>query len=370
MSSESKNNNDLDGLGVWGGDDFAAAARESRAAGLYVDMPKVEQFFKGTIRLIQRRYFESQRAGGDAPYCALFLLCPNPGERGFHYPRVPTLDNGLTSLAGRVWFISERAVSGRFCEVDKAQGLDEVFVQLESQGFGEYPAITFDSHTAVPELRLYRRGVTYVEECETYPIHCSGSNVGPEKIKDAIDRLHQKCLITSDACKQSNISIWLKPERWMPVELAEKVVQGEVRKALLLSLPTCDVRSEMPDVMGRFDLMVEEEAGRAGITLKHAVLELKILRSHTSTGSTVPASEMKGWIAGGVQQAAAYRTEQNATHAALCCFDMRKEKQSKEDTFADSSANADLLKVHTWVWGLYSASEAARPDFNSKNLSS
>lgn len=97
---------------------------------------------------------------------------------------------------------------------------------------------------------------------------------------------------------------------------------------------------------------------RTNIT-RHAVLELKVLRSFFFGGKPVTDTETKGWIAEGVVQAAEYRDDRSALAAALCCFDMRK-GDSLETCFTHVTDEAKKRNVTLRRWHIHNSAKAFR----------
>ena len=109
--------------------------------------------------------------------------------------------------------------------------------------------------------------------------------------------------------------------------------------------------------MGRTDVFLIE---RIGYALEYvAILELKVLRSFSSTGTPYSENKMKKHVKDGVEQAGMYRTEHEPRTAALCCFDMRKE-DTEQKCFKHVKDLAITLKVALHRWYLYSSAKKAR----------
>ncbi len=120
------------------------------------------------------------------------------------------------------------------------------------------------------------------------------------------------------------------------------------------------MRHEQTAVPGRLDLEIEQSdpLDRGKIT-RHAVLELKVLRSFRSSGTTVSPTETLDWVESGVRQAASYRDERGALAAALCCFDMRNE-HTGEKCFEHVQELANSLIVELRHWFVFGTSEQYR----------
>jgi hypothetical protein len=219
------------------------------------------------------------------------------------------------------------------------------------------PAIVFDPRTTVPTVRLYPNGLA---DAETYDaVGIAGSDVSFQLIYDAIDKVYHHCLVTPEAQARAG-KLWVNGDKWWPSPQAEDVVQLYLRAGLTTAFPTCTVRHEQTDVSGRLDLEIEESDAldRSKVT-RHAVLELKVLRSFRSTGTVVSVNETLEWVESGVKQAASYRDERGALAAALCCFDMRN-LHNGEQCFDHVRDLAITLTVDLKHWFIFGTSEQYR----------
>ncbi len=265
---------------------------------------------------------------------AVFLLEPNAPAHSTEAPpkRVPMLDNGLTSVTGRLWFVTPVVVTGKYIELDETDD-DALFaIVTDALALGHVPAILFDPRTTIPTVRFYSNVLSDPETCDSIAI--SDTEVTLQKIYEAIDKVYMHCLVTPEA--QARVGkLWEDESKWWPSSKAEDLVQLYLRAGLTTAFPTCTVRHEQTAVPGRLDLEIEQsDPLDRGRIMRHAVLELKVLRSFRSSGTPVPKSETLDWVASGVRQAASYRDERGALAAALCCFDMRKEHTGRAVQFS------------------------------------
>lgn len=345
-------------LGDWTGDDLAATARANGGVGADADLSPEVRFLGGVAKLIRRRLAE-QGAETDPARPAIFLLEPKarPHRSGVDPKRVPMLDNGLTAVTGRLWFVSPVVVSGKYVELDDGDD-DALFgIVTDTLGLGRVPAIVFDPRTKMPTVRFYPNGLVDSETFNAVTIIESGLSL--QRIYDAIDKVYQHCLVTPEAQARAG-KLWVNGSKWWPSSEAEDVVQLYLRAGLTTAFPTCTVRHEQIAVSGRLDLEIEEsDALDRGRITRHAVLELKVLRSFRSTGTTVSAADTLGWVESGVRQAASYRDERAALAAALCCFDMRNQHMG-EQCFDHVRHLATDLAVDLKHWFIFGTSEQYR----------
>jgi hypothetical protein len=141
---------------------------------------------------------------------------------------------------------------------------------------------------------------------------------------------------------------------------AESVIQSELKAGLSTPFAGCVVRHEQSSQSGRLDLeIVELNRQNPGSNMLHAVLELKVLRSHHHTGANVPAADNSESVSKGVAQAIMYGRDRNARASALCCFDMRT-TDTNESCFDAVSEFAAQEQISLRRWYLYNSSERMR----------
>lgn len=171
-------------------------------------------------------------------------------------------------------------------------------------------------------------------------------------------------LITShlDAFANENLNspdtrkdIWVDPSKWIPQEQAERIIQ----KLLLVGLRTTfinhSVLPEPPTSKGRLDLLILSKSKN---NPDKYVLELKAVRSKTSTGSDVQAAAMVKHLEDGVKQADSYRNNVGGTAAYLCVYDLRKTKGGHVIEQTEPKCKAKDVRLR--VFDIVNSSSAAR----------
>lgn len=349
-------------LGPWLDADLARTAREQAGIGATADLPPDVRFIEGVVRLLRARLAKSFSTS-DSNLPAVFLLqpVPKPTQEGFSPKRVPMLDNGLTPLTGRLWFVGAAVISGHYVSMEECLNSyddDDLFrFVTDTIQLGDTPTVLFDPKAGVSHLRFYPHGLTCLEEYRSLPLN--GSETSIEDILDKINHTYENCLITPDA-QLPAAKLWKKSSKWYPVDEAEALIQVSLKAGLVNAFPWCVVRHEQPTIPGRIDLEVEEiDPAQPGKVVRHAILELKVLRSFWSTGTQVSQNETDSWVRSGVLQAAAYRDDKGARAAALCCFDMRKE-DSSDSCFVHVSNLAHDRQVLLRRWYIFASSHLYR----------
>ena len=346
-------------LGTWAGGDFTTTVSQHRGVGVDADVPSHARFIAGVARLVLQRMAETERRGEpDEPGIAIFVLNPNSSDSVPTAKRVPMLDNGLTVVVGRLWVTGPPVVSARYVELPQDDDDDKRFSYVEDElGFGAQPTLVFDSRPALAQLRWYPRGLERPDAVEIKPL---GGEVNARDVFDVIDHVHRECLITPNALSQTG-SPWFAANRYLPSQSAEAIVQWNLKVGLVAAFPSCTIRHEQTQQTGRTDLEIEQcEPLDHSVVTRHAVLELKVLRSFRETGAKISGGQTDKWIADGVTQAAAYRDNREARWSALCCFDMRQADTGDESCFESVRVRATGMGVLLWRWFLYASSKAYR----------
>ncbi len=320
------------------------------------DQPDTVRFLRGVARLVKKR-LRGVREPAQAP--AVFLLCPTEPQTvdndvlEFH----PMLDEGLIPVEGRLWLVSPVVVSGKCMPLDALEDNEMFEVVVRQLKQGDVPAVIYDPRTNPAQIRYYRAGLQEADTCDV--LNMAAEFVDLQRVLAAVDRVYETMLITPDAQSQVG-KLWQNARRYWPVEKAELTIQMYLETALCVAFPTCTIRREQSQVTGRLDIEIEEsDSERPGYAIRHALLELKVLRSFGSTGVAVSEVQVRKWIDEGIDQAYTYREERGTLQSALFCFDMRK-SQTTVSRFKELTDKATRLKVPIHVWGLFPSAKAYR----------
>lgn len=355
-------------LGGWTRSELEGTALQNAGLGVDAGLPDTARFIAGVAKLVRRR-LATPGHELDSQQPAVFLLEPSAKivPAGNSPKRAPMLNNGLTPINGRLWFVPAPVISGKFVEIDSVE--DEALFALVSDtlGLGNVPAILFDPRTSRPAVRFYPLGLG---DPDTYePVDVVGGSVSLDQIFAVIDLIYEKCLVTPEAQAKGG-SLWKEKTKFYPVKQAEDVVQAQLRVGLTTAFPTCTVRHEQTEPSGRLDIEIEEVDPLDNSQLtRHALLELKVLRSYGSTGDSVSDQETLDWVKSGVDQAYTYRESRKTRESALCCFDMRK-TFSGETCFDHVRDLSKQLSVALKVWYIFNSSENYRDHRVARKLNS
>ena len=346
-------------LGPWANGNFQATVSQHRGVGANSDTPDDVRFVSGVVRLLRKQTSELEAQGESKKRgVAIFILKSGPPNSQPDAKREPMFDNGLTSVAGQLWFSAPAVVSAYRVELPQDAGDDELFnFVIDDLKVGSEPALFFEGRTAKPQLRWYPKGLQETDEVE---VKCLEGDITPETISDTINRLYNESLKTPDGLPKVG-NLWENSSKCWPSKHAESLVQIHLKNSLLSKFPFCTVRHEQPHSAGRTDLEIEQSDPLDPSSINRiAILELKILRSYGSTGNPITKKEIRNQIEEGVRQAYTYRKEKPTRWSALCCFDMRKIDCGRKACFAHVLASATNMEVKLWRWFLFSSAASYR----------
>ena len=353
------------GLGPWADADLAKTARMDAGTGADEGLPPKVRFVSNVAKLIRRRRAQPN-AKHDPTHPAIFLMQPKPRqfEHGDTPIHMPMLDNALTPVNGRIWFVSAVVVSGHYIDFEETDDASMFRLITDQIGLGATPTIIFDPRPQVPVARFYPNGL---DEFELYEgISVTDADVTIDRVLEAIEGTYKKDMRTPEQ-QIAPGKLWHDQDKWWPKHDAEDRIKMYLKIGLHSAFPTCDVRPEYVIAEGHIDLLIQERdpLNREKVT-NHAVLELKVLRSYGETGRGYDEEFHLAWIQKGVIQAHSYREGKGAIWSALCCFDMRT-SDTGESCFEHVTDMAKELKVHLKRWFLYAKSEYWREAFASSS---
>ena len=354
-----ESDNDISkGLGGWTDSDFLTTVSQNRGIGAHADVPDENRFVAGVVQLLRQRNAELERQDEcDDVDIAIFVLKPSPPDSIINAKREPMIDNGLTRVVGRLWFTAAPVISAHY--VDLPEGSDDGLFSYvtDEPDLRAQPTLVFDPRPSTPLLRWYPKGLREPDNMELKPL---GGSVNPDEVFCAIDKVYKECFITPAGLPQG-VRLWHNTRRYRPVTNAEALLQSLLKAALLMRFPFCTVRHEQAQRSGRTDLEIEEsDPIDRGRVQRHAILELKVLRSHWCSGRVVSDRATREHIKEGVRQAAAYRNDKGSRWSALCCFDMRKADVGDEDCFSHVREDSESLQIKLRRWYLYASTEDYR----------
>jgi hypothetical protein len=340
----------------WPDQQLRATANAFFGLGADSDMPEHVRFLIGVVRAIHNRH-QQEADGEQAP--AVFFSQPfaPPTIPADDLSSQPMLDTGLNELGGALWFVGPVVRSGLGLRFDPWPADGDLFDHVSADlGLGEVPAVLFEPRSDPPTLRHYPSGFAVPDDVAVVPL--GGEDIDLDRVLAVIDTAHVAHLQTSQGGPAA-AKLWQNRSKHYPVLDAEARIQFILRVALQGAFPATVVREELPQSAGRLDLEIEETNAESGTLIRHALLELKVLRSYGSTGNAVSDADNRAAVKEGVGQAAVYRDQDGARASALCCFDMRKVPSGTE-CFKGVRTTAARKQVRLRVWHIFPTAKAYR----------
>lgn len=353
MAADAHNTAPLN-LGAWQGDRAKIVAAPRSTFGDIDDLPLELRFQVYVSRTIRAR--ERQTDAETAGAAAFILVTPQQQEQlkdGRSFNR--TLHMGRVRLVGRVHFMTHRAATSAFEEY--AGDANGVFDRIAELGYEHLPTMVYDASAGKTRLSYYPKGTQTDDGIVEVDL-----DVGPvteAEIMSVIEAVYRTELCTPD--NTGPTKIWENASKGYPIEDAERTVQQFLRVGLAARFHWCTIRAEQPSKLGRTDLeVVDDRTGEVGRVTHHALLELKVLRSFSHSGSAYTAASNQESVSKGVNQAHAYGNINNTLLRMLCCFDMRSNDIGDTTTFAHVQTEAATLCVSLKRWYLYRSSDHMR----------
>lgn len=334
----------------WEDAELLATAWENVGVGADEGLPDEVRFVANVTRLVRVRLAEAE-ADEQAP--AVFFLHPR-GPADVSLRREPLFHNGMVPLGGAFWFVSPVVTNAHAYDLDDWDDAAAFDLAENMLGVGGSTAVVFDPRPTTPQLYLYPRGLAEPEHVMS--LRLDASDVTLNDVLSVVDHVHAQFLVTPGV-QDAPGKLWKNQRKYVPVPRAESVVQMYLRIGLQSAFPSCVVRREQHGVSGRTDLEIEEPIpGHKGALAPKAILELKVLRSYGSNGTSVSNTQIKQWVEDGVVQVIAYKKERGAHEAALCCFDMRK-APSGDACFSHVRTLANG-EIELRLWYLFNSAKA------------
>ena len=278
-------------LGSWSGEDYEGTVSQFRGIGAEAGLPYRDRFLVGVAQLLLRRMAKLKAKGeSDIEDVAIFILTPSPPDAVCDAEWVPRIDDGCTMVSGRLWFSPAAVVSAYFVDLPQFEDEEErKSYVVDDLNFGLQPALVFDPRPGYTLLTWFPEGLNRPSEAQEKSL---SDEVSPGEVFATINKMYEQMLKTPGSIPSGG-NMWLSARQHWPRDNAEALVQSHLKAGLLTRFPQCKVRHEQTQPAGRSDLEIEElypeERGRV---TRHAIIELKVLRSFRSSGTQVPKSEI------------------------------------------------------------------------------
>ena len=259
---------------------------------------------------------------------SVFVLSHRPREVAVAFgaaSRVYDLDlNGPEQWEGMLVFAARQATNGWAVPMP-AGGLQGALDLLIAHGQGDAAlAVVYPSKRT---LSFSAEGATTNSASLRLALPAGTKTVTLKDLTEILEVLRTEALVTPAVCPPI---LWADAANYVPSTETERLLQWCVASELRAHFRPMLAEREQVTPIGRIDICLTDL--RAGATLRHpAVIELKALRSKSSSGKKVDERDSVAAVAGGLRQAKAYRVKKQAGVGLLACFDLR---QAKTDLLA------------------------------------
>jgi hypothetical protein len=269
----------------------------------------------------------------------------------------PIIDNGSRTLTGLLWLTSPGFKSGHYLSLNSTAPAG-VFEEVKAKGFGNRSAFVFDPTATEPEIRYYPDGVDNDTRVQRFLVSKSTFTLATF---DAVMTLLYKQSMITPAATLAEFNPWKDASKYIPRPGAEALYQAMAKIALSVAFgPTCRVAFEVTGTEGRCDLLISSRKAN-NTWISHAALELKVLRSFTSSKAAVNEKTRKDAVAKGLRQVIAYKNENNAKDGLLCCYDMRTPNHCDGTEYLKAiSTKAKTAKVELRSFRIFGSAEDYR----------
>ena len=345
---------EIDGVG----DEEVAAV-----AGLVPEMPNLraesaDSFAQAVRTLVEKRAQAGWLDEGDANL-AVFVLVDYPRQLGEEHDGVPFVDpiaQGIP-LLGKLFFSSPDASHGYVIPIPV--GENEYREWLKDNRLGSYPVVAVYRETKLMVTR--RLGVddqTWVDA-----IRDQEPTATVEELMEALDHFHRRQVLTPS---NRPGGIWKhgSAHSYIPSECPEKSIQSQLKFALNFWFRgVVWAESEDKTNIGRIDVRLLISGARADRSLTYwVILELKVIKSFTNSGTPVGNSSNLNSIVKGVRQTGSYRANRKVEEGMLEIYDLRKDKSKDLITHENVSKalNQYCPPLRVNVWPLFGSSVDAR----------
>lgn len=199
---------------------------------------------------------------------------------------------------------------------------------------------------------FYPKGPGFAAERVEFRFESRAATVTADVVEDELESFYRCALRVPQRIPR----IWQRGRPVRPVEEPEKEMQEALYILLRHSFRgSARIGREYVQDSGRADFIIEPRRRDQG---EICVVELKVLRSHWSTGRICTPTDNEAAVREVITQAADYRDEAEADHAFACCYDMRTRDEDAIRAQFDPEAIARGVRLRRWY--LYRSHSAAR----------
>ncbi|MGE4294343.1 MAG: hypothetical protein AB7E49_01420 [Campylobacterales bacterium] len=288
----------------------------------------------GSAILRVRRKMDRLAKNDNGLAFALFIVCEDidshVGRNGFgrkslswHLNRTDSMQSVNQALV----LVSKDG--GSITVSDPHESMDVQFEKVISLRLGDSPAILFQPDNGRVVADFFPEGVVNGEPVEL-EAEVGAKLLDPVFLKGRLDRFDAEVIKGYELGR-----LWEKATNYWPISQAERTIQDYMFIWLRSPNKDVDIIPEYINEDGRADLIVQSVVGEK---LEKIVVELKVLRSFSSTGSPCRDPENLKNSQEVVIQTHSYRNKLAAKAGIACLYDMRKPSKKPTPDLAIETA--------------------------------
>lgn len=228
--------------------------------------------------------------------------------------------------------------------------LSQAIKALIDGGHGEAPIATVYANKRVISCAV--EGASAGAQTLKLSLPVKSRSISLKEIDEVLEVIRQEGFITPAVCPPN---LWSDPANYVPGTETERLLQWCVAQEMRAHFRPILAEREQVTAIGRLDICLTDP-NATNPELRHpAIVELKALRSKSSTGGSISERINLAAVAGGMRQAKSYRVKKKALLGVLACFDLRKSKtdllsnetvQKAQGRYYDERMAVTLLPIY------------------------
>ncbi|MDI7660206.1 hypothetical protein QLZ26_08815 [Cronobacter universalis] len=327
----------------------------------FVEKPIFDSAVPDVDKFIAYTLFELRKLNPEKLGTAIFILHPERPilEEQYVMSSSKLFNSGRIFFNNIVSFVNLTFTRGNYYETDLSDPDKEFELIINKHKMGSLPTILLDKVDDKYSIRIYPEGLNSDKEAI---FKLEKEILELEAIHNAVENLYRSSLITPTANESADLKLWSDPAKFYPYKNIEKSIQGRLHSYFSANFG-CNflVLPEITTAGGRLDLLLISKSSEGGRQINHALLELKALRSFSSSGGTNYQNNTQlEWIDKGMRQALEYKNAHNPYHSILCCFDMSNKNKTDDFWFGKTKDFSAEHNIHQWRWRIYNSAENKR----------
>lgn len=281
------------------------------------------QFFE-SLRMSVLSSLEKPIAPANPPPPTIFVRALRPREAASKFGAASIVTDielrNPAQWAGKLVFTAQHGTGGWAVPMP-GDDLNQAMEMLIEHGHGDDPIATLYADIRVISCAV--GGAVADEQSMKLALPDAPRPITLGDIHDVLQLVRREGLMTPSVCPPN---LWSDPASYLPSTETERLLQWCVAAEMRAHFRPVLAEREQITAVGRIDICLTNPHAKTAEARHPAVIELKALRSKSSTGTAVTERSNIAAIASGLRQAKAYRVTKKAILGVLACFDLRQKK--------------------------------------------